>query len=65
MSNKVASLLKRVRSLRAAATKHQLEQQVEFVTYWGDEDIPDDGSPVFVTDWGGGALSEEDEDEAE
>ena len=65
MNNKVASLLKRMHTLRDAVTKRQPGQQVEFVTYWGDEEIPDDGTPVFVTDWGGGPLSEDDEDEAE
>jgi hypothetical protein len=41
--------------------KEQEPREITFETYWGDEVIPDDGSPVFVTEWGGGPMDEDKE----
>lgn len=49
----------KVEGLQAANTP------IEFVCYWGDEEIPDDGGPVFVTEWAGGMLDEDGEEDAD
>ncbi len=59
-----ASISPLERGLDAMITQIEKEQEpreITFETYWGDEVIPDDGSPVFVTEWGGGPMDEDKE----
>lgn len=65
----ISSIEQRLKRVENQVERLQEQELVEFITCWGDEPIEEDGCIVYVTEWGGGRLEDEeiipDEDEEE